>query len=84
MSQEGFGVVEEVACEADVFDFVVGDASEGRVVEAEYVRAWERHEYGRVCGDDELRVLLRHLFEHREERELSLGRERRFGLVEKI
>src|SRR5436305_268830 len=84
MLQERFGVVEEVARERDVLDLVVGNAAHGRVVEAEYTSAGQRHQYRRVRGDDELRVLRRHLLEHREQSQLTLRRERRFRLVQKV
>lgn len=63
-AEEGFGVVEEVACERDVLDLFVADAAGGGVVEAEDVGAGQGHQDGRVRGDDELRVLRAHLFEH--------------------
>src|ERR1044072_4008846 len=82
--QERFRVVEEISGERDVLDLVVGQAAQGRVVEAENVCAGQGHEDGRVRGDDELRVLRGHLFEHGEQRELSLRRERGLRLVQKI
>src|ERR1043165_875818 len=82
--QESLRVVEEISGERDVLDLVVGQAAQGRVVEAEDVCAGQGHEDGRVRGDDELRVLRGHLFEHGEQRELSLRRERGLRLVQKI
>src|SRR5918997_1746853 len=84
MSEEGFGVVEEVARERDVLDLFVSDAADGGAVEAEDVGAGQSHQDGRVRGDDELRVLLGHPLEHREEGELALRRERRLRLVEQV
>src|ERR1051326_7966622 len=55
--QERFRVVEEISGERDVLDLVVGQAAQGRVVEAEDVCAGQGHEDGRVRGDDELREI---------------------------
>src|SRR5215203_2567673 len=84
VAEEGFGVVEEVAGERDVLDLFVADTADGGAVEAEDVGAGQRHQDRRVRGDDELRVLLRHPFKHREECQLALRRERRLRLVEQV
>ena len=84
MSQKRIGVVQKILCELNVFELLIFRFVDRAVGKLKYLRSGEREQDRRVCGDDELRIFLYHLFERGDKCQLAHGRERGFGFVEQI
>src|SRR3954464_15050282 len=84
MTQKRRRVVQEIPRQAHVLQLLVLHTFRRLIVERIDRRVREREQDWRVRRDDELRLLRQHLLEHRDQPELTLWRERRFGFVKEI
>ena len=76
-------MVEKVASQSHMLRVVAARLGDAAVIEAKHACAGQTKEHGRVRGDDELRDAATSERVHQaQERQLPLGRERRFGLVQ--
>src|SRR2546426_7699768 len=84
MTEKSRRIIKKRPRQRDVLQIIIRHFLNRASVKTQDRGSRKSHQDRRMRGDDELRVLLNHFLEHREQRQLPLRRKRRFRLIEQI